>query len=305
VAGLKDHVLLPYGTAYEGVALDAIYPTNADMMAKAKAQGAVTGYVHPFGESDPLEGGLGAKTFPVDAALGVIDTLDWAAALRGQLRVWFRMLDNDFRIAPTGGEDSIVDLHNRKLIGSIRTYAYLGKDFSVEAWYEALKQGRTYFSTGPLVDFRINGEMPGGRVRLPSAGTVTLEGVVWSAGPLSKLTIYHQSGVLKELPPKPGSFSIEVPVSRSDWFVLVADGPSYEHFDADYLLAATNAIRVYVGDQKIRSRESAEYFMRWIDKLRGITEQWPWWRSDAEKRHVFGQYDKARSVYERLAEEAR
>ena len=32
--------------------------------------------------------------------------------------------------------------------------------------------------------------------------------------------------------------------------------------------AGTNAIRVYVGDQKIRSRESAQYFIRWIDRLR-------------------------------------
>ena len=288
------------------IALDSIYPTNADMMAKAKAQDAVVGYVHPFGEGDPLEGGLGAKAFPVDAALGVVDTLDWAAALRGQLKVWFRMLDNDFHIACTGGEDSIVDLHNRKLLGSIRTYAYLGKDFSVEAWYRALKQGRTFFSTGPLLDFRINGEIPGGAVNLPAAeGTVTLEGRIWCAAPLTKVTVYHKGGVLKELPATGRNFRFEVPVHASDYFVLVAEGPFYEYFDADYLLAGTNAVRVYVGDGKIRDRDSAEYFERWIDKLHGMTAEWPWWRSDAEKQHVFAQYEQARRVYERLAGEAR
>jgi hypothetical protein len=305
LAGLKDHLILPYGTAYEGIALDAIYPTNADMMAKAKAQGAVTGYVHPFGESDPLESGLGAKAFPVDAALGLVDTLDWAAALRGQLMVWFRMLDNDFRIAPTGGEDSIVDLHNRKLIGSIRTYAYLGKDFSVEAWYDALRKGRTFFSTGPLLDFRVNGEQAGGSVRLPAGGgPVTVEGRVWSAGPLSKVTVYHKGGVLKQLPARAGAFRFDISAGDSDWLVLAAEGPFYEPFDADYLLAATNAVRVYVGGRKIRSRESAEYFIRWIDKLRTMTDQWPWWRSEAEKRHVHAQYDQARRVYQKLALEA-
>ncbi len=309
-AGLQDHIVLPYGTAYEGVALDAIYPTNADMLRRAKEQGGVTGYVHPFGEGDPLEGGLGAKAFPVDAALALVDTLDWAAALRGQLRVWFRMLDNDFRIAPTGGEDSIVCLHNRKLIGSIRTYAYLGNDFRVEAWYEALRKGRTFFSTGPLLDLRVNGERPGGEVRLPAGGgTVTLEGTLWCAAPVTKLVVYRRGGsVLKELPIDAAGrntrFRFEAPVRQSDWFVLVAEGPASEYFDADYLLAATNAVRVYTGEDKIRSRESAEYFLRWIGKLRGMTDAWPWWRSQAERDHVFQQYQEAQRVYEKLAREA-
>jgi hypothetical protein len=69
-------------------------------------------------------------------------------------------------------------------------------------------------------------------------------------------------------------------------------------------LATTNAIRVYVGEEKIRDRESAEYFIRWIDKLKAMTGQWPWWRSQAEKDHIYGQYEQARRVYERLAEEA-
>jgi len=35
-----------------------------------------------------------------------------------------------------------------------------------------------------------------------------------------------------------------------------------------------------------------------------MTGQWPWWRSQAEKDHIYGQYEQARRVYERLAEEA-
>ena len=54
--------------------------------------------------------------------------------------------------------------------------------------------------------------------------------------------------------------------------------------DGEYPQAATNVIRVYVGDQKIRNRESAEYFLSWIDKLRGMAEAWPWWRSPRRSR---------------------
>jgi hypothetical protein len=306
LAGLRDHVILPYGTAYEGGALDSLFPTNADMLRKAKAQGAVTGYVHPFGETDPLESGLGAKAFPVDAALGLVDTLDWAAALRGQLKVWFRMLNNDFRIAPTGGEDSIVDLHNRKLIGAIRTYAHMGKEFSVDAWYEALRKGRTFFSTGPLIEFKVNGKLPGEQIDLPATGTVTVEATVWSVAPLAKITLHHRSGVLKEFTPAatgPTRIRERVTIAGSDWLALTAEGPPTPALDANYLLAGANAVRVYVGGGKIRSREDAEYFLKWIDKLTAMTDAWPWWRSAEEKKHVFEQYEEAREIYRRLADE--
>ena len=75
--------------------------------------------------------------------------------------------------------------------------------------------------------------------------------------------------------------------------------------DVRFPQAATNAIRVYVGDEKIRNRASAEYFMRWIDKLRSMADKWPWWRSQKERGHVFAQFDEARGVYQRLAAEAR
>ena len=49
---------------------------------------------------------------------------------------------------------------------------------------------------------------------------------------------------------------------------------------------------------------SAEYFIRWIDKLHKMADAWPWWRSEVEKRHVFAQFDEARSIYQKLAREA-
>ena len=126
--GLRDHLISPFTTGYEGTAIESLYPSNTDMFRKARAQGAVVGYVHAFsGEADPLEGGLGvARGFPVDAALGTIHTMEWSVASRAALRVWHHALNNDLKIAAVGGEDSITSLHRTKLAGSVRTYAYVG-----------------------------------------------------------------------------------------------------------------------------------------------------------------------------------
>ena len=54
------------------------------------------------------------KGFPVDLALGLVDAYEWSNASRGQLRVWHRALNNDLRVTPTGGEDSISNMHISK-----------------------------------------------------------------------------------------------------------------------------------------------------------------------------------------------
>lgn len=304
--GLKDHLISPFTTGYEGTAIESLYPSNTDMFRKASAQGAFTGYVHAYNtEGDPLDTDLGiAKAFPVDAALGTVAAIEWTHANRGQLRVWHHALNNDLAIIPTGGEDSINNLHRTNLIGSVRTYVHFDGPLTAEAWLDGLRHGRTFFTTGPLLDLRINGHLPGDVIHFPrTGGTITVEGRVWSIAPLSKVVLYSNGEVIKDLPTG-GQFSIKIPVSHSAWFSLYAEGPASRYIDAVYAQAATNTVRVYIGDQPIRNWQSAEYFIRWIDKLHKMASEWPWWRSDAEKRHVGGQFDQARSIYEKLARES-
>jgi hypothetical protein len=317
--GLRDHLISPFLTGYEGTGIASLYPSNTDMFRKARAQGAVTGYVHPWpNDTDPLDRDLGVgKGFPVDLALGVLDAYEWSNASRGQLKVWHHALNNDLRVSPTGGEDSISNLHISKPVGSLRTYAYFGDaPFTVGSWFDAIRQGRTFFTGGPLLEFAIDGKRPGDAVTLKTPGKVRLNARVWSIVPLSQIVVYRNGEPWKELTIDKSHWSrqpsgtpcaeleAEVEVDRSSWFSLYAEGPFSEYLDVRFPQAGTNAIRVYVGDGKIRSRPSAEYFVRWIDKLTGMADQWPWWRSQAERNHVMDQFAEARRVYQRLAAEA-
>lgn len=304
--GLRDHLISPFLTGYEATGVDSLYPSNTDMFRKALSQDAVTGYVHPFaGDRDPLEAGLGAagaKGLPVDAALGTAQCQEWSAASRAGLLVWHHLLNNDLRLTPTGGEDSISNLHDSKLVGSVRTYAYLGPEFSIPAWLNALRMGHTFFTNGPLTELKINGKIPGDEIKLPATGgSLSLQASVQSIAPLSKAVIYHNGQVWKELPlsadNKSATFSATVPVTASGWYALYAEGPKSAYLDVAYSQASTNAIRVYVGDQKIRNKASAEYFVKWIDQLHDLAEAWPFWRSQAEKDHVYAQFRQARAVY--------
>ncbi|MCP5112885.1 MAG: CehA/McbA family metallohydrolase, partial [bacterium] len=224
-----EHLISPFTTGYEGTGIESLYPSNTDMFRKAKAQGAVTGYVHPFsGDGDPLESNLGGgKGMPVDVALGTADAYEWSSSSRGQLRVWHRFLNNDLRVVPVGGEDAISNLHVTKVVGSFRTYVHLTGDFSANAWLDALREGRAFFSSGPLLHFDVDGKKPGEDLRLGGeGGRVRIRAEVQSIAPLSRVVIHHNGEVLREIPieadGRRAKLDVEIPVSESGWFSLYA-----------------------------------------------------------------------------------
>ncbi len=310
--GLTDHLISPFLTGYEGTALDSLYPSNSDLFERARAEGAATGYVHAFGgDGDPLNGGLGgAKGFGVDVALGLIDALEWTAAGRGSLIPLFHAWNNDFHITPVGGEDALANMQDYRPVGIIRTYAQLGPDLTAQAWVNAIKQGHTSMTSGPVVTFTVNGKPPGESVSLPVAGKheVLLEGAVWSVTPVRKALIYRNGTLWKEIHPGADRFAVQfsehAEVDGSGWFALVAeaDDPDTAKMFAQ---AVTNCVRVYVGQQKIRNADSAAYFLKWIAKLRGMTEDLSLWRTPAEREHVFAQFDRAAGVYRERQREAK
>ena len=311
--GLRDHLISPYTTGYEGTAIESLYPSNTDMFRKAKAQGATVGYVHAFGgDADPLEGNLGGgKGYMVDAALQTTDAVEWSQAHRAGFHPWYATLNNGLRTTAVGGEDSISNLHRSKLVGSVRTYVYTGgKGLTMEAWLEGLRNGNAFVSTGPLVELTVNGRIPGEEVELAASGTVELQGRVRSITPLDKAYVIFNGEVVEEIPFTGDRLELDLsksyPVSGSGWFHLRVEGRNEERFplDANFALGFTNPVWVTVAGQPVRDRASAEYSIRWIDKLRAMAEEWPGWRSEKERAHVFAQFDEARRIYQGFLSEA-
>ncbi len=312
--GLRDHLISPFTMGYEGTAIESLYPSNTDMLRKARAQGATVGYVHAFfGERDPLEGNLGgAKGLFVDAALGTTDAVEWSEASRAGFHPTYALWNNGLRVTAVGGEDAISNLHRSKLVGSVRTYVHTGdRGLDMDAWYQGLREGRAFVTTGPLVELTVDGEMPGGTVELAAGGgTVELLGRVQSITPLERVMLIFNGEVVEEVP-LPGDrrqveFRRTLPVRESGWYHLRVEGSPEERFplDAEYALAFTNPVWVSVGGRPVRDRAAAEYALRWLDELQAMAEAWPGWRSPREEEHVIGQFEEARAVYRRLLREA-
>jgi TolB protein len=311
---LRKHLISPFLTGYEGTGVESLYPSNTDMLRKAKAQGATTGYVHAFGgNADPITSNLGGgKGFIVDAALGATDALEWSNAGRASFYPWYAVLNNGLRITAVGGEDSISSMHASKLVGSARTYVHTGdRGLTADAWFEHLRKGNAWVSTGPIVELTVNGRIPGESVALPaSGGDVEVAARVRSITPLETVTLVFNGDVIEKIALSPDRMSADfkktLRVPRSGWYHLRAEGAPAERFPLDTTFAQgfTNPVWVTVGDRPVRSRAAAEYCLKWIEMLQKQADAWPDWRSQKEKDHVFAQFDEARAVYRRFLSEA-
>ena len=195
----------------------------------------------------------------------------------------------------------------------MRTYVHTGeRGLDLDAFLGGIRGGRAFVSCGPLLDFRVGGRLPGDEIRLPqSGGEVEWSAWVRSSTPLERVWVVSNGGEAAEVPlsadRRSADASGRLAVDRSGWALLRAEGSPEERrpLDCAYAQAFTNPVWVLAGDLPVRSAAAAEYSIRWIARLRAMAEEWPYWRSEAEKAHVYAQFEEARGIYQGYLAEAR
>lgn len=304
--------LFPVTVGYEDNPGTSLLPSNTEVLRRARQPGTVAAYVHAFsGEDDPMRAGLGlGKAFMIDAALGTVDALEWATANRASFVPWYALLNNGIRVAALGGEDTIANLYIMRLVGAVRTYVACPAGFTPEAWWEGARRGRSFVTTGPLVNLEVNGVPVGGEVRLARPGRVRLTAWVRSITPLQRVFVVANGEEVATLPLDATRTRVDttltLPVTRSGWVHLRAEGSSGERFplDALYAQAFTNPTWVTVAGQAPRDSTAAAYALKWIDMYQLMADAWPGWSDDGEKRQLWAQLDAARTRFRQLMQEA-
>jgi hypothetical protein len=174
-----------------------------------------------------------------------------------------------------------------------------------------MRAGRAFVTNGPLVELTVNGMLPGETLALPpGGGSLDVFARMRSIVPLERVTLYFNGEPVDQIPltadRRSAEFRKTLRVDHSGWYHLRAEGAAADRFplDTSYPQAFTNPVWVEVGGRPVRHRGSAEYALRWIDKLQTMADAWPGWRSARERAHVFAQLDEARAVYRRLLNEA-
>ncbi|MBI2809191.1 MAG: hypothetical protein HYX68_29770 [Planctomycetes bacterium] len=101
-----------------------------------------------------------------DLILGKFDAFDVRES--SEIAFYFALYSCGLAVPLVGGSRKGT---NAQVLGSMRTYAHgtPGNEFGYAAWIEAVRAGRTFISTGPMLHFTIDGEVPSTAPARPTA----------------------------------------------------------------------------------------------------------------------------------------
>lgn len=141
------------------------YDTTFD---RVHALGGITGYAH---QGATFHGWRGMTMDVLQGKLDFVELLQFCAP-EGPLVTanYYRFLDLGFPLTATAGSDFPWCGRNRKFgaeedegprIGDARFYTYVGGPLTFDGWFAALKAGRTFVTTGPMLELTVDGALPG------------------------------------------------------------------------------------------------------------------------------------------------
>jgi hypothetical protein len=257
-------------------------------------QGGLSGYAHASGD------GLGTlQGLALEGPFGLIDFLEVAQGGQVGSRNWFDLLNLGLRIAPAAGTDYPYLDHP----GAVRNYVHVPGGYSVDGWFAALGAGRTFVTTGPLLDVTVNGKGMGDELRVKAGEPIAIEARGWmnpDLGPLDRLELIEQGAVVATKAGGPAGeetlLAHRATASRSTWFVVRAEGKK----SAPQAAIAAVSAPIYVvvdGDERTWKRDAVPSI---VDRLVGSLDQLAkstlestaeneWWESEPVWRKVWAQ----------------
>ena len=216
---------------------------------------------------------------------------------------YYRLLNCGYRAAVVGGTDK---MSAGMPVGNVRTYANIGDEaLSFDSWADAVRAGRTYTTSGPLVSFAVEGKEPGDEIEMPSGGgTLHVDASVVSlTGPVHRLEVVFNGRVVAVAEAADGASTLaiseSVEVTGSGWLVArcVSNHRAWSVWP-QHIAAHTSPVFVKAGRDEVFDNPAAEYLvtvmeggMAWLDTLAT--------RADPE-RHA-----KVRSVFEEAVADVR
>jgi hypothetical protein len=262
-------------------------------------------------EARGKEGLVIAPHFPMphseiiaDVILGKIDAVEiayWWSQTLDDFRVqdWYRLLSCGYRVPVVGGTDK---MSAGVPLGGTRTYAHIGdRALDFDAWAQAVRAGRTYMTSGPLLEFEVDGRMAGSEIKLPvKGGSVHVKAVSVSSVPLRSLEVVVNGRVVTGTTANGDDQTMltleeDVVIEASSWIAARCNtgrmAPAEPAELATLIAAHSSPVYVSCGGSLPRVEpETGRYFLttmqggiEWLDTLATIESH----AAQERIRHVF------------------
>ena len=294
---------LAWGSNLVGVYGGFDYPALAIQADRAHAQGGFVGWAHfPYPKGE----------IAIDVALGKVDSVDlfsWGDAfaprgrnLPGPAEVYYRFLNCGFDLPATAGTDK---MWNTMVVGLPRTYARIQGKLTYRKWIDAIRAGRTFVTTGPMLLLEADGRQPGDTLQLPAGKKVRLTASVHSRIPVETIELVH-NGQIVHTQSNPDQHQrleaqLDLVVSASSWVAARTTSLQRVPYRNDRgipLQAHTSPIYFRVGGRPRQSPEDAAFFLAWVKEALVWLEEQARIPVPAQRQEMREIFEQARRVFE-------
>jgi len=289
------------GTAYGEQSLDRPY------IEGAHAQGGLAGFMHPYLNWPRTPANAASTLIALDAALGLGDFYDITSLYSDELgsaAFYYHLLNAGFRLPATGGTDNFSDVWRDPPPGSDRTFAQIDGPLSMRTWFDAIRRGRTFTSTGPLIFIDVDGHKPGDEIKVALTGsqTVRVKADAMSITPIDSLQIIVNGDVAKTVAATDHArvrFDGSIEMPEGGWIAARVLGPHSKYIGDDYAFAHTSPVYVVRGGKRFVKADDVQFLSQTIDAIWTRVER-SRWRSDDNRARFKAEIDSAKAVYSRL-----
>lgn len=237
---------------------------NFESHALIHSLGGIVSYTHPTREWRGKWGGQGgypveenkfisnlAQELPFDTVVGpTYNTLDILMRTEEKevnqkaQKLWFMLLNHGYRIAATASTDSCFDRPGDGDPGRVRIYTRVEKHSGLSDVAEAMRRGRNFVSSGPLLLFNIAQYQIGDVIPIGSPQKFLAHLSAWAGGEvgerLTRLELIRNGEVFRtfDVPEGRTQASIDVELDEKDtaWYIARCCGSS------EHQVAITNPI---------------------------------------------------------------
>jgi len=187
---------------------------------EAHRQGGLTGYAH-VSTADFLVN----RDMTLNIARQKVDFAEISQTGRVGTELYYEFLNLGFRLTASGGSDAPWG----GTVGESRVYAYTGGKLDPDQWFAAVKNGHTFVTAAPMLEFTVDGHLPGDQLS-PQKGKKLKVHALAQVGspdvPLGRLEIVANGDVVRSVEPAGTSAKLdfELPVDQSIWIAARATG---------------------------------------------------------------------------------
>ena len=268
----------------------------------------ITGYAHQGMSFN------GKRGMTLDVLRGKVDFLELLQfCVEGGPLItdnYYHFLDLGYKLTATAGSDfpwcgtgprfgtNEPDWNAR--IGNARFYTHIEGAFEYASWKDNLKDGHTFVTSGPMLIFDVEGQLPGDEINLSKSGSVTVSAAAFGHSeqvPLTRLEIISHGKVIREVTPSMNNqtdeelkIAFDLPVDKGMWIAARC----YAGLNQ---VAHTTPVYVTINGQGFKNSETVDQYldlnMRYLEELEKELEQpndhvneRAWWYKKGLKQRI-------------------